>query len=198
MAHWSHYNYPRLSLGAPLGVHPHARPTIQYPNISYPVLLPISMRPQFEPQSAGGASTAQALADHFDRLIAGSQQVLLERISRQDAVLARQQDLLESLSRLVAASRAESTKENETIKAQLYGIEKKTDRLSKGICGSMKLLATRTIRAITECQTAIEDSFFGMEESCEGIKEEIRVPQANSTLYIPPPSCTIHLDFCSP
>ncbi|KAF8491109.1 hypothetical protein JB92DRAFT_1281497 [Gautieria morchelliformis] len=147
---------------------------------SHPMPLPHAV-PQAIPQPAGGLNMGhlRSLADHFDRAFAASQQVLLARISKQDALLSQQQESLSSISELLCNGQSESIKRHETLKAEVYDIGKKTDRITKGISESMKLLAAGTIKAITECQTTIERRLLCVEETCEGIKEEIRDPQAN-------------------
>jgi hypothetical protein len=110
------------------------------------------------PQPIGGLSIEHLhlLANHFDRAFAASQQVLLACIFTQNALLSQQQELLHSISKLICSRQSESIKRHETLTTEVYDIGKKTDRITKGIRESMKLLVAGTAKAITECQTTIE------------------------------------------
>ena len=172
---------------------------MQYQNISVSPQMSTRHEAGHQPDSQStGANVTRVLTEHIDGVVAGSYQALLKRISTQDAILGRQQDSLDSVSSLIAANRNEFIKDSETLRIQLENIEKKTDRLTKCILDSMKLLATGTIKAITDCQTTIEKRLLCMEESCEGLREEICDSHANSMLYHSPSPSKSHLDFHSP
>lgn len=165
--------------------------SLQAGGIRYP--QPMHPQPGISPHNGGVHSATdistgnmRVLMDHFDRVLASSQHVLLERISKQDGILSKQQKLLDSLIKLDSARRSESAKDHETLRIDVSDVGKKTDQLTRRIRDAMTLLATGTMEAINDCQSSIEKRLLYVQETCDGIKKEMKDPQANSMLHANP------------
>ena len=189
MARWSRYDNSLVAYGT-LWDTQHLQTPSTSPSRNHSPNSPTAMphrqavSHQHEMESHGGGNTAsiQALAEHFDRVTAASQQVFLGRLSKQDAILSKQQELLDSLVKLYTDGRNASVEEHETLRIEVSDIRKMTDRLTRGISDAMKILASGSIKAISECQAKLETRLFSVE--CEELKEEVMDPPANCMLCV--------------
>ncbi|KAF8587214.1 hypothetical protein K439DRAFT_852840 [Ramaria rubella] len=122
---------------------------------------------------------ASQIGSHFDKGFNTLQDTLLQRISSQDNILSKQQQILESLSCLVTSRHDDSIKEQETLRIELLELKEKSDSQTRSTGLAMKQLAGETIKNIRDSRCAIELKLLCVEESLESLVEEIRDPQAN-------------------
>ncbi|KAF8524340.1 hypothetical protein BU17DRAFT_84932 [Hysterangium stoloniferum] len=124
-------------------------------------------------QHIESSTLVRSITNHFERSFNASHAILLERLSKQDEILAKQQGLFDRVLDVLSTEQNESVKEQKTLRSEIHDLKVRTNTLSSGLGEAMKNLATHLTKTVREGNEAMDSKLLRLEGVLKGLREEV-------------------------